>query len=62
MHSDAYAVLFVSHRTRTITRVERTATGWEEHESRAGEVVSLATPAIRFAVDEVYDGITLDPA
>lgn len=56
------AVLFISHRTRTITLVERTTTGWDEREFRAGEVVALASPEAAFAVDDVYDGITLDPA
>ena len=56
------AVLFVSHRTRTITCVERTPTGWAEREFRAGEEVSLEEPDIAFAVDEVYEGIKLDPA
>jgi Uma2 family endonuclease len=56
------AVLFVSHRTRSITRVERTDTGWSEQELRAGEVVTLASPQLAFSVDEIYEGITLDPA
>lgn len=56
------AVLFVSHRTRTITRVERTATGWDEREFRAGEEVSLEMPKVSFAVDDVYESIKLDPA
>ncbi len=55
-------VLFVSHRTRSITRVQRAATGWNEREFRAGEVVSLEAPPITFAVDEVYEGIDLDPS
>jgi Uma2 family endonuclease len=54
-------VLYISHRTRKITVIERTATGWEERELGAGEQVALATPALRFAVDEVYEGIALDP-
>jgi Uma2 family endonuclease len=56
------AVLFVSHRTRSITRVERSASGWDEREFRGGELLSLTTPAISFSVDEVYERITLDPA
>jgi Uma2 family endonuclease len=56
------AVLFVSHRTRGITLVERTAAGWDERELRAGEVVSLHTLQVGFSVDEVYEGITLDLA
>jgi Uma2 family endonuclease len=56
------AVLFVSHRKRSITRVERTATGWDEREYRAGEMLTLETPTLAFAVDDVYEGIALDPA
>ncbi len=56
------AVLFVSHRTRRITLVERSKTGWDEREWRAGEDVSLAVPAVSFSVDEIYDRILLDPA
>ena len=55
-------VLFVSHRTRTVTRVQRTPAGWEESEFRAGEVVTMTTHQLKFTVDEVYDGIILDPA
>ncbi|MDP3156844.1 MAG: Uma2 family endonuclease [Archangium sp.] len=54
-------VLFVSHRKRSITRVQRTEGGWEEREFRAGEVVSVESPQLSFTVDEVYDGIVLDP-
>ncbi len=56
------AVLYVSHRTRRITVVERTERGWDERELRGGERVSLGTPPATFAVDDVYDGIALDPA
>lgn len=55
------AVLFVSHRTRAVTVVTRGATGWTEVEVRAGEVVQLESPSLRFAVDELYGGVTLDP-
>ncbi len=55
------AVLFVSHRTRNITLVERREMGWEERELRAGEQVTLRTPEITFAVDDVYEDIALDP-
>ncbi len=57
-----HAVLFVSHRTRRITCVERRVDGWTERELRGGETASLETPPVAFTVDEVYDGITLDPA
>jgi Uma2 family endonuclease len=56
------AVLFISHRTRSITLVERTNTGWDEREFRGGEVVTLASPTIAFLVDEIYERIVLDPA
>ena len=55
-------VLYVSHRTRKITVVERTTAGWDERDLRGGEQVTLASPSISFAVDAVYEGITLDPA
>ena len=53
-------MLFVSHRTRSITRVERTDAGWIETELHAGDLVSLASPELTFSVDEIYEGITLD--
>ncbi|MER2562428.1 MAG: Uma2 family endonuclease [Myxococcaceae bacterium] len=56
------AVLFVSHRTRCITIVRRAATGWQEQDVRSGEHVELTEPKLRFAVDELYEGITLDPS
>lgn len=55
------AVLFVSHRTRCVTVVQRADAGWEERDHRSGEIVSLADPELSFAVDEVYAGIELDP-
>ena len=58
--SSLAAVVFVSHRARRITVVERTPTGWAEREYRAGEVVQLASPHVELAVDDVYRGITLD--
>ncbi|HRC55838.1 MAG TPA: Uma2 family endonuclease [Kofleriaceae bacterium] len=54
------AVLLVSHRSRVITLVQRTAHGWEERAFRSGELVSLEMPTITFAVDEIYEGIRLD--
>ena len=56
------AVLFISHRSRRITSVERTIEGWTERDVRGGETVSLETPRVALAVDEIYEGITLDPA
>jgi Uma2 family endonuclease len=56
------AVLFVAHRTRRITVVERTAEGWTHREARGSEMVNVTSPALSFAVDSVYEGITLDPS
>jgi Uma2 family endonuclease len=54
------AVLIVSHRTRRVTAVTRTPTGWEALEVRGSEEVVLEAPAIRFAVDELYADIPLE--
>jgi Uma2 family endonuclease len=57
------AVLFVSHRTRCVTVVERTERdprGWGEREARGRETITLASPAATIAVDELYEGIALD--
>jgi Uma2 family endonuclease len=54
------AVLIVSHRRRQVTLVERTATGFEQREFRAGEVVELRQPELALAVDEIYRGIGLE--
>jgi Uma2 family endonuclease len=56
------AVLFISHRTRRITLVQRSPTGWDEREFRGGEVVTLVAPPISFPVDEIYERVVLDPA
>jgi Uma2 family endonuclease len=53
-------VLFVSHRRPQVTVVERSGTGWNERECRAGETVALANPSVSFAVDELYAGIDLE--
>ncbi len=53
-------VLFVSHRRLQVTVVERSGTGWNEREHRAGETVTLANPSVSFAVDELYAGIDLE--
>lgn len=55
------AVLFVSHRERHVTLVERKVE-WVTTELRSGDRVAIADPATSFAVDELYAGITLDPA
>lgn len=56
------AVLIVSHRTRAVTIVERTATGWDEREVRSGELIALREPAVSFPVDDIYAGVELEPA
>ena len=56
------AVLFVSHKTRRVTVVQRTVDGWSERDFRGSEMVLVNEPALSFAVDELYEGITLDPA
>lgn len=55
------AVVFISHRERRITVVQRAATGWAESEHRAGEEVELTSPACRFPVDAIYAGVELEP-
>lgn len=54
------AVLFISHRRPRVTITERTPSGWQQREQRAGEEVVLGRPQLRFAVDELYAGIVLD--
>ena len=54
------AVLFVSHRRPQVTVIERTSSGWQQREHRAGESVVLESPSVTFAVDELYAGIELD--
>lgn len=59
--SSLRAVLFVSHRRPQVTLMVRTGTHWEQQERRAGEWVELGAPALRFSVDDLYEGITLEP-
>lgn len=54
------AVLFVSHRSRAVTLVQRTPSGWGEQAFRGGEHVIIAQPSLSLAVDEIYAGIALD--
>lgn len=54
------AVVFVSHRERLVTVVERTASGWSERDARAGESVAIGDPSLSFAVDDVYAGVSLE--
>jgi Uma2 family endonuclease len=53
------AVLLVSYKSKCITVVERSESGWSERDVRAGETLSLERPSLSFAVDDVYDGIVL---
>jgi Uma2 family endonuclease len=54
-------VLFISHRERRVTVVERRAGQWQSRECVAGATVSLSSPAVSFTVDELYGNIPLDP-
>lgn len=54
------AVLFVSHRSRQVTVVERTANGWEQREYRASQRVELEALQLSLGVDDLYAGIELD--
>lgn len=56
------AVLFVSHREPRVSLVLRTANGWTTRDFGPGEVLALTDPQLTLAVDDVYAGITLDPA
>lgn len=53
-------VLFISHRTRAITVVQRGKSGWRVRELKAGQQVTIANPKVDFDVDEIYAGVTLD--
>lgn len=54
------AVIFVSHRQRQVSVVERSEDGFHQSEFRNGESVTLREPACSFSVDELYEGITLE--
>jgi Uma2 family endonuclease len=54
------AVLFVSHRRRQVTLIERTADGWAQREFRGGEVIVVPPLELSLSVDELYDGIELE--
>ena len=54
------AVLFVSHKAKRITVVQRGPKGWDERDFRSSEQVVLTEPALTFAVDALYDGVRLD--
>ncbi len=57
---DLRAVIFISHRHRRVTVVERTAEGWGEREARAGEYVALVDPEFTLSVDDLYADIELE--
>ncbi len=60
--SSLKTVVFVSHRSLRVTVVQRAASGgWNEREFRAGETVLIDEPPLQFAVDEIYQGIVLEP-
>lgn len=48
------AVIFVAHRERRITVVERQAAGWRATDFGPGEEATLTARGVRFPVDEVY--------
>ncbi len=54
-------VLFLSHRERRVTVVERTTEGWVTREVLDGGQVTLSTPEATFTVSELYEGVALDP-
>ncbi len=54
------AVLIVSHRARRVTLIRRGEGGWEEVDFRGGETVVVATPNVKFRVDELYEGVALE--
>ena len=56
------AVLFISHRERQVSVVERGGAGWApERQVTAGQRVVLNEPAVSFLVDDLYTGVTLEP-
>lgn len=54
------AVIFVSHRLRQVSVVERSEDGFRQSEFRGGANVTLREPACSFSVDELYEGIALE--
>lgn len=53
-------ILIVSHRRRQVTAVVRSEDGFDTHEARAGEHLTLASPSLSIAVDAVYEGVALE--
>ena len=54
------AILIVSHRARRVTLIERSEDGWGELDFRGGETLVVATPNLKFRVDELYEGVALE--
>lgn len=54
------AVLFISHRRKQITIVERTATGWTQRDVRGSEHVRVESLDLTMSVDELYADIELE--
>jgi Uma2 family endonuclease len=54
------SVVIISHRTKRVTVVARTPKGWDAHEARGSEDGVLSNPDVRFAVDALYDDVTLE--
>jgi Uma2 family endonuclease len=54
------AVIFVSHRRKQLTLVERAPDGWQQSEFRSGQALQLREPNASLTVDELYDGVELD--
>ena len=59
--ADLAGVLLVSHRRPLITVIERSNDGWQHRDARAGETATLEALSLSLSVDEVYEGIILDP-
>lgn len=55
------SVLFVSHRSVSVTLVKRTGSGWVSRDFGPGQQVTLTDPAMTLSVDALYAGIDLEP-
>lgn len=56
------AVLFLSHRSRRVTLVERADDAkWTSRDFVDGERVTLVAPELTFAVTDLYAGVVLEP-
>jgi Uma2 family endonuclease len=53
-------ILLVSHRSRRVSVAERGSGAWTMRDWVGGEVVELAEPRIRFAVDDLYEDVSLE--